>query len=79
MNRIRYAAALFILAAVPGAYLARAQQNAPQQPQHRMTFFVTSVPIGNGGNLGGVAGADAHCQMRATASAPAPGTTRRAT
>jgi hypothetical protein len=67
MNRIRYAAALFILAAVPGAYLARAQQNAPQQPQHRMTFFVTSVPIGNGGNLGGVAGADAHCQMLAEA------------
>ena len=26
-----------------------------------MTFFVTSEPIGNGGNLGGLAGADAHC------------------
>ena len=33
-----------------------------------MTFFVTSVPVGDGGNLGGLAGADAHCQMLATAA-----------
>lgn len=32
-----------------------------------MTFFVTSEPIGDGGNLGGLAGADAHCQALATA------------
>ena len=32
-----------------------------------MTFFVTSEPIGNGGNLGGLAGADAHCQKLAGA------------
>jgi hypothetical protein len=32
-----------------------------------MTFFVTSEPIGNGGNLGGLAGADAHCQALARA------------
>jgi hypothetical protein len=32
-----------------------------------MTFFVTSVGIGNGGNLGGLAGADAHCMKLATA------------
>src|SRR5438874_5892358 len=32
-----------------------------------MTFFVTSEPIGDGGNLGGLAGADAHCQLLATA------------
>lgn len=32
-----------------------------------MTFFVTSEPIGNGGNLGGLAGADAHCQALAAA------------
>ena len=31
-----------------------------------MTFFVTSKPIGDGGNLGGLAGADAHCQVLAT-------------
>jgi hypothetical protein len=32
-----------------------------------MTFFVTSEPIGNGGNLGGLAGADAHCEKLAAA------------
>ena len=32
-----------------------------------MTFFVTSEPIGDGGNLGGLAGADAHCQRLAEA------------
>jgi hypothetical protein len=32
-----------------------------------MTFFVTSVGISKGGNLGGLAGADAHCQALATA------------
>ena len=30
-----------------------------------MTFFVTSRPIGDGGNLGGLQGADAHCGMLA--------------
>ena len=34
---------------------------------HPMTFFVTSEPIGDGGNLGGLAGADAHCRTLATA------------
>src|SRR5687768_10082778 len=32
-----------------------------------MTFFVTSEPIGDGGNLGGLRGADAHCQRLAAA------------
>lgn len=36
----------------------------PPQP---MTFFVTSVGLGNGANLGGLAGADAHCQKLASA------------
>jgi hypothetical protein len=30
-----------------------------------MTFFVTSEPIADGGNLGGLEGADAHCQALA--------------
>jgi hypothetical protein len=34
----------------------------------KMTFFVTSVPGGDGGNLAGVAGADAHCQKLAAAA-----------
>jgi hypothetical protein len=36
-------------------------------PSSLMTFFVTSEPIGDGANLGGLAGADAHCQKLATA------------
>ena len=33
--------------------------------ENPMRFFLTSVGPGNGGNLGGLAGADAHCQMLA--------------
>ncbi len=46
-----------------------AQTPAPQkQPPAPMTFFVTSVGPGNGANLGGLAGADAHCQKLAAAA-----------
>src|SRR6476619_847158 len=38
------------------------------KPSPTMSFFVTSEPIGDGGNLGGLAGADAHCQKLATAA-----------
>ena len=38
-----------------------AQQNA-------MTFFITSAGPGKGGDLGGIAGADAHCQSLAQAA-----------
>jgi hypothetical protein len=41
---------------------------APQQPQQPMSFFVTSVGPGDGGNLGGLAGADKHCQTLAAAA-----------
>jgi hypothetical protein len=33
-----------------------------------MSFFITSVGLGNGANLGGLAGADKHCQALATAA-----------
>ena len=42
-----------------------------------MTFFVTSAGSGKGADLGGLAGADAHCQRLATA-AGASGKTWRA-
>lgn len=32
----------------------------------QMSFFVTSVGLGDGGNLGGLSGADAHCETLAT-------------
>jgi hypothetical protein len=35
--------------------------------QAQMTFFVTSVGLGRGGDLGGLAGADNHCQSLAQA------------
>jgi hypothetical protein len=50
---------------------AQAQQSAPQQaqaPQQPMSFFVTSVGLGDGANLGGLAGADKHCQTLAQAA-----------
>lgn len=40
-------------------------QGAPQQP---MGFFITSVGVGDGANLGGLAGADGHCQKLAQAA-----------
>jgi hypothetical protein len=52
------------------ALVAAAQQApapAPAPAQEPMGFFVTSVGLGKGGDLGGLAGADAHCQKLATA------------
>jgi hypothetical protein len=49
---------------VVSSCVALAQPPPTQDP--RMSFFVTSRPIGDGGNLGGLAGADAHCQALAT-------------
>ena len=67
---------LVALALTPvfGSYLATAQQppargGQPPAPQQPMSFFVTSVPKGDGANYGGLAGADAHCQMLAQAAA----------
>jgi len=46
-----------------------AQAAQPDAPAERpeMGFFVTSQGLGNGGDLGGLAGADAHCQALAEA------------
>ena len=45
---------------------------APAQAQQDTTsFFVTSVGKGNGADLGGLAGADAHCQALAQAAGSA--------
>ena len=60
---------------VPRAYLAItaiAIISAAPQPAHAQgagtTFFLTGTGIGNGGNLGGLAGADNYCQTLAQAS-----------
>ena len=72
------------MAILGGAFLALAQQPVPpapppaaQQPQQPMSFFITSAGPGNGANLGGIAGADRHCQTLAQA-AGAGGKTWRA-
>jgi hypothetical protein len=41
---------------------------SPPQPAATMTFFVTSTGRGFGADLGGLAGADAHCQQLARAA-----------
>ncbi len=59
MNRIKVAGVLGVLALGVGVALAQAPAN--------MSFFVTSKNPGKGGDLGGLAGADAHCQSLASA------------
>jgi hypothetical protein len=46
-----------------GSLAAQAQQSPPQAPD--MTFFVTSAGPGKGADLGGLEGADRHCQTLA--------------
>ncbi|HZR25343.1 MAG TPA: hypothetical protein VFA59_17235 [Vicinamibacterales bacterium] len=64
--QIRRIVVVASLATLPSVF-ALAQPPA-QQPQQPMSFFVTSVGKGDGANLGGIAGADAHCQALATAA-----------
>ena len=45
--------------------LASSVATALQAQEPEMSFFVTSVGLGKGGNLGGIKGADAHCQALA--------------
>ena len=57
--------ALFVACAlaIVGTYVLVAQQGGNQT-----SFFITSAGMGNGGNLGGLAGADKHCQTLAAAA-----------
>ena len=55
----------FCIIAVMTAQTTSAQQSGPPQfPE--MTFFITSTGGPEGGNFGGIEGADAHCQALAT-------------
>ena len=57
----------FALALVaPSATTVDAQNN-------QMSFFITSANPGKGGDLGGLAGADAHCSALAKAAGTEPG------
>src|SRR5688572_3820313 len=81
MKHMRLVFAALALSITLGSYLALAQQPAAPAggqaqgggggrggPPPAMSFFVTSVGKGDGANYGGLAGADAHCQMLAAAA-----------
>lgn len=77
MNKMGSVLGALVSGLLASSYLALAQaggaagagQAAGQQAQPRpMTFFVTSVSLGDGANLNGLAGADAHCQQLAAAA-----------
>jgi len=67
MKIVRPTLAMLPILFTLGVSFALGQQPA-QQPPPPMSFFVTSVSKGDGGNYGGLAGADAHCQMLAQAA-----------
>ena len=54
--------------AVAIAAVASVLAVAPVFAQNQMSFFVTSAGPGDGANLGGLVGADAHCQQLAAAA-----------
>src|ERR1041384_3601617 len=63
----------FFVSMLFGSFLVAAQQppagrGGAQTPPQPVSFFITSVGKGDGANLGGLAGADAHCQALATAA-----------
>ena len=62
-RRIRWAATAVFGALVLAGLSVAAQPQAQEPPP--MGFFVTSVGVGDGANLGGLEGADAHCQTLA--------------
>ena len=64
MTIIRIAAPLVACLALIALTPAKAQQSS-------MTFFVTSHGVGKGADLGGLAGADAHCQTLAQSAGAA--------
>jgi hypothetical protein len=51
---------IFVTGLVATGLVAAAHAQRPE-----MSFFVTSAGLGNGGDLGGIKGADAHCQALA--------------
>jgi hypothetical protein len=81
MKSMRSMLAVLIVAGVPSVYVFAQQPAAPAgQPaaatRQPMSFFVTSVGKGDGANLGGLAGADAHCTALAKAAGSTEGTWR---
>jgi hypothetical protein len=53
---------------VAATVVTASQFSLSQAPASGVTFFITSAGPGDGANLGGLAGADAHCQKLAAAA-----------
>ena len=68
MKPARITSTVLLAAAVVAAFTASPAQAQQAAPANAMSFFVTSVGPGKGGNLGGLLGADRHCQMLAMAA-----------
>src|SRR5215510_9561922 len=64
MKRLLWACALVTVTVVAASQFSISQQ----APASNMSFFITSVGKGDGANLGGLSGADAHCTMLANAA-----------
>src|SRR6056297_908614 len=76
---ISIVSALALTTLVPGVSAqdsSRVPKIPPRPAKGEMSFFITSVGMGDGANLGGLAGADAHCQKLAAASGQ-PGADKR--
>lgn len=56
------------LAALTGAAFVVSAPSPAPAPAETMGFFITSAGPGDGANLGGLAGADRHCQLLAEAA-----------
>ena len=65
----QHALSLLLFLGLPAVQGQAATPAAPAQPAEKqpMGFFITSVNMGDGANLGGLSGADAHCQKLANA------------
>src|SRR6266702_7775448 len=60
--------ATMVLALGTIALIAQQREGGRGGPQQPMSFFITSVGKGDGANYGGLAGADAYCQMMAASA-----------
>ena len=65
MTKIQRWMLVVLVVMIAGTFHLVGAQQAPPEP---MSFFITSAGTGDGANLGGLTGADAHCQSLATAA-----------
>jgi hypothetical protein len=68
MNVTTVVTAVLVCAGISSALAQDKPRAAPKKGGGDMTFFVTSVGKGNGADLGGLDGADAHCNALAKAA-----------